>query len=611
MNEPNALPVRLGDPARVTVVTERGTERLAYHPDRGARTTEGVHVAVRQSADGMHIVLTAPSAAVKYVRVRWARPMPVRGRYLADDWERSYGTLGFEGMRPNRIMPWYFLVADDGGADAGVAAGDGAACAGIAGDIAGADDAVVAVASAGAAGAAIVDDADGIGTSGRRTPVVAGYGVRVRPNALCFWQADSAGLSLEMDVRNGGAGVRLGDEPLDLAVVVARAYRGIGTFEAARRFCRVMCDDPLLPGEPVYGSNNWYYAYGVSSADDIVRDAAYLAALTEGNAVRPYMVIDDGWQSNHRLDEYNGGPWRAGNAKFPDMAELAGRIAEQGVRPGIWVRLLLNEDPAIPGDWRLPNGCLDPTHPGALAYIREDIDTLCQWGYRLIKHDFSTYDLFGRWGFQMNPWMTAESDWHYHDRSLTAAQVVKRLYEAILEAARPYGALILGCNTIGHLGAGLMHIARTGDDTSGLDWERTRRNGVNTLAFRLPQHNTFFELDADCVGVSERIDWRFNRQWADLVARTGTSFFFSAAPHTMPDAEERDLIAALRVAAERPSRLRPLDWEWTDCPETWGEDPSESDADGAVTVHYDWYDDCGINYTTTPKRYASYLAFDE
>ena len=208
------------------------------------------------------------------------------------------------------------------------------------------------------------------------------------------------------------------------------------------------------------------------------------------------------------------------------------------MRPGIWVRLLLNEDPSIPDDWRLPNGCLDPTHPDALAYIREDVDTLCRWGYRLIKHDFSTYDLFGRWGFQMNPWMAAESDWHYHDRSLTAAQVVKRLYESILEVARPYGALILGCNTIGHLGVGLMHIARTGDDTSGLDWERTRKNGINTLAFRLPQHNTFFELDADCVGISERVDWRFNRQWTDLVAR-------------------------------------------------------------------------GINYTTTPKRYISYLAFDE
>ena len=37
---------------------------------------------------------------------------------------------------------------------------------------------------------------------------------------------------------------------------------------------------------------------------------------------------------------------------------------------------------------------------------------------------------------------------------------------------------------------------RTGDDTSGRIWERTRRMGVNTLAFRLPQHNAFYHIDA-------------------------------------------------------------------------------------------------------------------
>lgn len=60
------------------------------------------------------------------------------------------------------------------------------------------------------------------------------------------------------------------------------------------------------------------------------------------------MVIDDCWQEHHRLDEYNGGPWRKGNEKFPDMAELAARIKEKGARAGIWVRLLLNEDEKFP-----------------------------------------------------------------------------------------------------------------------------------------------------------------------------------------------------------------------------------------------------------------------
>ena len=43
------------------------------------------------------------------------------------------------------------------------------------------------------------------------------------------------------------------------------------------------------------------------------------------------MVIDDCWQEHHRLDEYNGGPWKKGNEKFPDMGALAKKLEEKGV----------------------------------------------------------------------------------------------------------------------------------------------------------------------------------------------------------------------------------------------------------------------------------------
>lgn len=76
---------------------------------------------------------------------------------------------------------------------------------------------------------------------------------------------------------------------------------------------------------------------------------------------------------------------------------------------------------------------------------------------------------------------------------------------------KEYGALILGCNTIGHLGAGYMHINRTADDTSGKCWERTRRIGINSLAFRLSQHRKFYEIDTDCVGIGGPIGWNDNR----------------------------------------------------------------------------------------------------
>ena len=132
---------------------------------------------------------------------------------------------------------------------------------------------------------------------------------------------------------------------------------------------------------------------------------------------------------------------------------------------------------------------LDLTLPENLQSIRDDIARLRAWGYELIKHDFSTYDAFGRWGFDMGAELT-DGKWRFADQSLTNAEIILRLYRTLREGAGD--GVLIGCNTIGHLAAGLFEIQRTGDDTSGREWERTRRMGVNTLAFRLPQHGAFF-----------------------------------------------------------------------------------------------------------------------
>ena len=152
--------------------------------------------------------------------------------------------------------------------------------------------------------------------------------------------------------------------------------------------------------------------------------------------------------------------------------------------------------------------------------MQEDISTLRAWGYTLIKHDFSTFDLLGRWGFQMGSQIT-DGGWRFADETVTTAEAILHLYQAIYQASQ--GALILGCNCMGHLGAGWMHLNRTGDDTSGRLWERTRKMGVNTLAFTLPMHGSFFAIDADCVGVTGEIHWELNRQWLWLLAESGVS----------------------------------------------------------------------------------------
>ncbi len=97
-------------------------------------------------------------------------------------------------------------------------------------------------------------------------------------------------------------------------------------------------------------------------------------------------------------------------------------------------------------------------------------------------------------GFDMKDSITSPN-WNFNDRTKTTAEIALDLYRAIRQAAGD-GIYVIGCNTLSHLSAGIFELCRIGDDTSGREWDRTRKMGVNTLAFRLPQHNKFMLLMA-------------------------------------------------------------------------------------------------------------------
>ena len=529
-------PLNFKEFMHMTVKTEEGTYQIRQNKE--SISLSDIHIEIEEWGGGQAIYLTAETSALEQIKIRWNYTFPRQVKILGDAWERGYGDLHWRSMSGGRFMPWYFLASYEG----------------------------------------------------RQW----GYGVRVRPSAMCYWQADTKGISLVLDVRCGGKGVLLKGRRLKAAELVCLEAEA-DAFSFAREFCRAMCSGPVRAEAPVYGSNNWYYAYGASSEEDILKDTDYIVKLAEGAENPPYMVIDDGWQERHRLNAYNGGPWRQGNSRFPDMKGLAEKILAKGAKPGIWVRLLQNEDESIPDTWRLPlNGCLDPSCPEALEYVKKDVRRMCQWGYQLIKHDFSTYDLLGRWGFEMNPLVTG-GDWHFHDRGRTSAEIVKELYQAIYDTAAEYGGAVMGCNTIGHLGAGLMHVSRAGDDTSGFTWERTRRMGINSLAFRLPQHGIFFDIDADCVGIAGNIPWQMNRQWADVIAESGTPLFISPEPGILKEdefAQLREII--LRASAQEHHKI-PEDWMDNDCPEIWTE--------GQETRSYDWYGEHGAELESKDEKF--------
>ena len=144
----------------------------------------------------------------------------------------------------------------------------------------------------------------------------------------------------------------------------------------------------------------------------------------------------------------------------------------------------------------------------------------------------------------------------------------KAFYLAIREAAGD-DVLIMGCNTFSHLSAGIMDIQRTGDDTSGREWERTKKYGVNTLAFRMMQHGAFYQVDADCVGITCDVPWEKNAQWLDVLAKSGTPLFVSIGEDAFTPQVEMAIRAAFETADKTTHVSTPVDWLETKTPRVW------------------------------------------
>jgi alpha-galactosidase len=257
------------------------------------------------------------------------------------------------------------------------------------------------------------------------------------------------------------------------------------------------------------------------------------------------------------------------------MQKLADRIKGAGMRPGLWTRPLA----AVPGaDERLllpatnrtgKRGVYDPSIGENLERVKTIFKTYRNWEYEMIKFDYSSWDIFQRWGFQMmkEGRMPAGANWSMADTSRTNAEIVLHFYRTIREAAGPM--YIIACNTFSHLCAGLFELNRIGDDTSGTEWARTKKMGVNTLAFRGLHHNIFYAADGDCVGLTTKVPWEKNGQWLELLAKSGTPLFISAQPEAVGDEQKKAIKECFALASQQLPVGEPLDWLETLTPSKW------------------------------------------
>ena len=484
---------------RLVMINTSGT----WEKDAGRVTVSGGRVTV------------ASGAPVYGVQLVYETRLERGAKAFGDSWERGYGELEWRGIVPERLMPWYMHIDENG--------------------------------------------------------QQSFIGVMTQPHAFVGLRAAMRSITVDIDLRSGGGPVDLTGRSIEACTLVAEFNCAEPAFPFQRRMLKKLCPAAKLAPEPVYGGNNWYYAYGKSCRDDILADSEFISAMAGGLSNRPLMVIDDGWQkhSDINVGDCFGGPWVGNPERFGDMGKLAAEMVNIGVKPGIWIRpLYMAEEPKA--DWIIAknarNWSLDPSNPEVVQHVRDTIKLLKSQGYQLIKHDFSTFEVFGHWGFQVRG-RRMEGGRAMGDKTRTNAEIILDLYKAIAEEAGD--CLIIGCNTVSHLAAGLFQIQRTGDDTSGRNWERTRYMGVNTLAMRMPQHRIFYDCDADCSPITEKVDWTLARRWLDVLSRSGTPLFVSADPRKMGDEQKQALREAFARAAVNVTPAEPIDWQETTAPRLW------------------------------------------
>ena len=449
--------------------------------------------------DGVARVTVYPSGfPVKYLKLRFRGELSFVDKVYGDTWERSgkEAELEWRSISRSRMMPWFCYLVGDG--------------------------------------------------------QMMCYGVKTGANCFASWVIDAHGVTLFLNLTNGAGGTDLKEPIVACELVELLGEKNEDAYKVASRFSAMLCDKPKLPREPIFGVNNWYWAYGKISYESVMEETDHLMRMCKGTRHRPYMIIDDGWQLNRTYGEgyYIGGPWLP-NERFSDMAKTAEDIHKKGAKAGIWFRPLLTLGD-VPEEAKLqafPSGgvLLDPSHPYTLERVRKDAATLRGWGYDLIKHDFSTMDFFGA-----APLTAYKCSYELYkrqkqpfDKTKTNAMIIKELYKAIQDGAGETD--VIACNAIGHLCAGIHTIYRTGDDTSGRSFEWTVRNGLNTT-MRLPLNDTLYRADPDCAAFTETVDASFNLDFLEMCALTGMTTLASVTPGILNDSEMKRINEIFRIA---------------------------------------------------------------
>ncbi|MFJ6897909.1 glycoside hydrolase family 36 protein [Streptomyces hokutonensis] len=264
---------------------------------------------------------------------------------------------------------------------------------------------------------------------------------------------------------------------------------------------------------------SWYEYFTAVTEDDIHEN---LRAMDTLDLPIDVVQIDDGYQKAL-------GDWLTLSGRFRSRAGIADTIRARGRRAGIWTAPFL-VDPASDlaaehPEWlvRDPAGgfahagrnwghdlcVLDPTHPGAAAYLTEVYATLRTEGYDYFKADF----------------LYAGALDGVRHKEVDAVEAYRAGIALIREAIGP-DAYLLGCGAPILPSIGLFDAMRVSPDTAphrrpeADDYSQPGQDSAEFTGFaRQWQHGHLWTNDPDCLMARPAVETR--ERWAAHVEATG------------------------------------------------------------------------------------------
>ena len=188
--------------------------------------------------NGWNVVIYPGKSPVKYLKLRWHGDLARVESVLGDEWGRisaTHAPVEWRSVMPFRPLPWFCIAR----------AGETTLC----------------------------------------------YGVKTGCDCFAFFQLDCHGVTLFLNLMCGAAGTDV-KVPFTACVVtetVSTAEESV--YDTAKRFMHMLCEKPVLPKTPVFGVNNWYWAYGSICDEGVLREADYPYLK---NHAGKHLIVTDG-----------------------------------------------------------------------------------------------------------------------------------------------------------------------------------------------------------------------------------------------------------------------------------------------------------------------------